>query len=255
MICRLPLHLARCCAVSVAALGLFGCSAHPLPGDFSRKSTFEIVEKIRCEGAEALRGIPAGNGFLKETFIGYDFDFDITEVNDTGTASDPGRLLFERKRPSGTSKLDLRGYATRERKAQRTFRIVESLDQLKTANCSPETKRENLLHPVTGSIGMDEIIRTFVGLERLTTVVQAPSGASPAPDTVDVPGAVFKGIPGPATTTPVVFSDVLIFTTTLGGSAKPSLEITAIAIGSLKLKTAQIFGQATRSDVHKLQSC
>jgi hypothetical protein len=50
----------------------------------------------------------------------------------------------------------------------------------------------------------------------------------------------------------VVFSDILVFTTKLGGSVKPTLEITAVGVGSLKLKSGSIFGQATREDVHRL---
>ena len=196
------------CLVAAAAFGLFGCSAHPLPGDFSRKSTFEIDEKIRCEGAEALRGIPRGHEFLKGTYIGYDFDFDITEVNNAGTLGDRGKLTFTKTRPSGSLTLDLEGAAAMERAAQRTFRIIESLEKLQTADCSREGTRANLLYPITGTIGMNEIVRTYVGLERLTTLKPVLTGG----------GAEVGDIPSGPSSTPVVFSDVLTFTTRLGAA-------------------------------------
>ena len=111
---------------------------HPLPGDFSRKSTFEIVE-IRCEGAEAIRGIPDGHPFLKTAFIGYDFDFDIKEINNVNqvAGANRGKLTFTDSKHNVTSKVEFEGAAERERKAQRTFRIIESLEQLRKADCSP----------------------------------------------------------------------------------------------------------------------
>jgi hypothetical protein len=245
MNCRLPSHLVRCSALSIAAFALLGCSAHPLPGDFSRKSTFDIVERIRCEGAEALREIPSSNPFLKKAFIGYDFNFGIIEENNAGDEDNKGQLFFERLLSSGSFTLDLQGYATRKRDATRTFRIVESLEQLKTANCSPGTKRENLLYPITGSIGMKEIVQTYIGIERLTTFRKVRTdGRDPPPWTQLDP----KDDKSP----PVVFSDILVFTTTLGGSAKPELELNAVGVGSLKLKTGQIFAEATRMDTHSL---
>ena len=217
---------------------------HPLPGDFSRKSTYEIVEKIRCEGAEAIRGIPKDHLFLKTAYIGYDFDFDITEINNANTVGSRGKLTFK-DRHNASSKVELEGAAERERKAQRTFRIIESLEQLRTADCSPEKVRENWVYPITGSIGMYEIVRTYVGLERLTTLV-----ARPVPGTSGLPGPIRP--PGAAQDTPVVFSDVLVYTTRLGVGVKPTVELSAGEIGSFRLSGLSLFGDASRVDIHKL---
>jgi hypothetical protein len=224
------------------ATGMAGCAMHPLPGDLSRKSTFEIIEKIRCEGAEPLREIPRGHKFLKSVYIGYDFDFDIKENNDLGSADNMGFLKFEGTRPSGRSvSLELKGNAGAERKAQRTFRIVESFEQLQTADCSPGRAQANLLYPITGSIGMDEIVRTYVGLERLTTPGRKVNAAG-AP----------VSIAGDPSNTPIVFSDKLIFETTLGANTSTHLELKAVGVGSFKLTEASIFGSARRKDTHKL---
>jgi hypothetical protein len=46
--------------VSVTALLLGGCAIHPLPEDVTRNTTYDIVQKIRCEGREALDNITVG---------------------------------------------------------------------------------------------------------------------------------------------------------------------------------------------------
>ena len=91
---------------------------------------------------------------------------------------------------------------------------------------------------------MYEVVRTYVGLERLTTLAAPPDAATPAPDTIDPPG--------PAPATPVVFSDVLTFTTKLGAGIRPTLTLVAGGVGSFKLTGASIFGDATRTDIHEL---
>jgi hypothetical protein len=221
---------------------------HPLPGDFSRKGTYEIVEKIRCEGAEAIRGIPKDHPFLRTAFIGYDFDFHITETNDIAGATSGGRgkLTFTDKHKA-TSKIEIEGAAERERKAQRTFRIIESLEQLRTADCSSEKARENWVYPITGSIGMYEIVRTYVGLERLTTLVSRPRPGPGAFGGADKP--LPPGVTGDA---PVVFSDVLEYTTSLGVGVRPTIELNASGIGKFRLSGLSLFGDASRVDVHKL---
>ena len=233
------------------AAGLAGCAMHPLPGDFSRKSTYQIIEKIRCEGAESLRGIPKGHPFLKSVYIGYDFDFNITETNAAGNGTHPGaHASFHGARPSGrTVDLDVNANASLTRAAQRTFRIIESFEQLQTADCSPGRNRGNLLYPIAGSIGMDEIVRTYVGLERITTLAPAFTSGS----TTEVgPIAGATSAPGFSSTSPVVFADVLEFTTTLGASANPTLTLSAPAVGSFKLTNLSLFGSAGRTDSHKL---
>ena len=68
---------------SVASIGLAalaaGCSIHPLPDDVSRKSTYDIVDKIRCEAKAAVE--EHGGRFTRASIV-YNFEFDIKEVND-----------------------------------------------------------------------------------------------------------------------------------------------------------------------------
>jgi hypothetical protein len=203
---------------------------HPLPYDVTRVSTFDIVEKIRCEAKQGLEGVPAGHPILKHTVIGYDFTFDITENNDLKT----GALEFDRKgfRSGSSFSLDFAGSATRERKNKRQFRIVEGLDKLNAANCSETATRANWIYPITGAIGLGEVVRTYISLERLTDFGPGKIGTKFDKDSV-------------------VFSDDIDYTTEFGGSATPTLELASI-VGKFRLTKASIMGEAKRKDVHSV---
>src|SRR5262245_43444589 len=163
-----------CVGVSLAS-SMAGCSIYPLPQDVSRRNTYDIVEKVRCEAQDGLRaGLREVLGsdhpkhrFLTDTFIGYDFVFEITEDNN----ATKGQLEFDRPAfTKGSSfSLDLSASATLQRKNKRDFRIIERLDQLNKANCTIEATRKNWLYPITGAVGLDEIVRTYIRLEKLTS--------------------------------------------------------------------------------------
>src|SRR5258707_4742229 len=73
--------------ILVASLTLIGCAIHPLPDDVSRKTTYDIVDKIRCEAKAAVEEY--GQGFQNASVV-YTFPFDIIENND----SEAGFTLF-----------------------------------------------------------------------------------------------------------------------------------------------------------------
>jgi hypothetical protein len=122
---------------------------HPLPEDVARKNTYDIVKKIRCEAAEGLGAYRHDDPIVANTFIGYDFDFDITENNNSGTDGARGILTLEQKllSPSGSFKLDVKPFAERSRETHRTFRIIDEPEDLE------KTGRETMLaHP--GKLGL-----------------------------------------------------------------------------------------------------
>jgi hypothetical protein len=217
-------------------VGLAACSMHPLPEDFSRASTYDVVEKIRCEAKAGLNRIPAGHPFLASSAIGYDFTFEITETNDLGdkTAANKGQLKFEKPgfRDGSNHIWDFTGSATRIRKNTRQFRIVETLADLKQAHCPDGNKSPDWIYPIAGSIGMDELVGTYVSLERLT----------------DLAGGVLSN---KIDTRPALFSDVLTFTTKLKGGAAPTLTLQTIR-GKFRLSTAKIGTSASREDEHSV---
>lgn len=230
---RYPWHLlslGRCLALSLA-LALIGCSMHPLPENVSRASTFDIVERIRCEVLEGLQEFSLddrrANKIIAATTIGYDFDFKIEEK----TGSGGGELEYRRASFKNNEKgffLELGGAAQAERKNVRSFRIVDKLADLRAeraVNCSKPAATANGLYPITGATGMAEVVRTYVKLELLTDLAAYEKSE--------------------------VFSDELAFTTKLSVGTTTTLELRTIA-GQFRLSHASLAGNASRDDIHNV---
>jgi hypothetical protein len=239
----LPATLAFC---------LVGCSTHPLPQDVSHVSTAQIVGKIRCEAKEGIEAA-VQNAILKRTSahveriikvstVGFEFDFQMFEDNKASADT----LTFERPsaKPGESFTLELAGSningdlgksdsdKDRTRGNVRIFRILDHLQDLRNANCSPRKATEaNLIYPITGSTGMAEVLQTYIELETIT----------------DLPK------PGSSTVTKEtdVFSDELAFTTRFeaGGTLLLSFET---KVGTLRLSKASLAASALRKDVHKV---
>jgi hypothetical protein len=222
-------------ALAAIAYTLVGCSIRPLPEEVTRKDTYHIVEKIRCEAQEGLRGVPLAHPILRHTYIGYDFTFDITENNDAAE----GKLEFTRQGIPSADRFTLAftGEAKRERKNKRDFRIVESFENLNNADCSIETTRRYWKYPIAGAVGMDEAVRTYIRVEKLTNFVK----------TDGTPGTLPVG----TGSDPIVFSDDLKFTTELIAGVRPTLQLAAV-VGSFRVTNATIFAQAKRKDIHQV---
>jgi hypothetical protein len=227
------------------ASALAACSMHPLPEDVTRVSTVDIVKSIRCEalaGLESLRKEftpeerERAGPIVRATMIGYDFTFTITEMNGArGASGDPslGFLTFGGASPFT---LDLTGKAALTRANLRRFTIIEPLTDLTKEetqkSCLDRTPQTNWIYPIGGTIGLEEVVRTYVKLE-MRTELQAKKPA------------------GWAGTEPVVFSDVLQFTTYLeaGGTTKLILDG---GVGRFSVKNVSITADASRRDLHNV---
>src|SRR5262245_65062276 len=107
-------------SLGALAFGLAGCSMHPLPEDVSRTSTFDIVERIRCEakaGLDRYQTDREAQNIVEKTTIGFDFEFDMTDYNNAGTVKEPGTLTFKDKKAANLPgfQVDLTGAAERKR--------------------------------------------------------------------------------------------------------------------------------------------
>ena len=216
---------------------------HPLPENFplnfSRASTFDIVQKVRCEAKAGLdrfrnsRNQEHIKQIIAATSIGYDFKFVMIENND----ADEGKLHFTGKAANKASKrqldVDMTGGVTKARNNTRTFRIVEDLADVANADCSVEAMRANLAYPIAGSLHVDDVTYTYVRLELMSNL-RAPDGD---PDDDEI--AVITDVPKKRTG---VFSEHLKFITTLKLGATPILTLSAVA-GSFRLTSAKIDGQ------------
>lgn len=204
---------------------LTACAAHPLPEDVTRKSTFAIVQQLRCEARAGIIAANLSGTTLEATYIGFDFQFDITE-NNKATA---GSLGFTHPFSDGKFLLNFSGGAERTRQAQRFVRVVQLFSDLKTdTTCGDNgAPYANLVYPIAGKIGLDEVVGTYAAIRRVTGLRKR--------------GKDDKSI----------FSDELAFTTQLDAGVTPKLEINAVG-GQFKLTSASINGTVQRKDIHKV---
>jgi hypothetical protein len=257
--------------VSICAFLLAGCAIHPLPENVTRDTTYDIVQKIRCEGREALDNISlrllrkftdrrtldladrieAGelttaevllnpkyrrNLVLdKETWdlflaytlsaVTFDFDFQISEDN-----NNQANANFTAPVTNGTFTLGANAGADLNRKSERKFEITNSFAELHTLDrgyCENIAARiGNIVYPITGKIGLEEVFETFVNLD-------SRIGVTP---------------PAPAQG----FSDKLTFLTTLSAGATPKIALTPIPDSRFRLADASATLSATRTDQHEV---
>jgi hypothetical protein len=201
----------------VCASALAGCSAFPIPDDVTRKSTYDIVEQIRCEARRAV--VDYGQNF-KNAAIAYEFNFHITEVNNS-SADVTGTIPFVN---GGSFGLTANGGLNRQRDTVRNFKIVDSFEQLRKAKCSKEALEKNWVYPIAGDIGMYEVVATFIKLQE----TDSPSGKE-----------IFT------------FADTLTFTTDLSGGVKPTLTLTPVT-DKFRISGANANLTAQRTDVHQV---
>jgi hypothetical protein len=247
---------------------LAACSTHPLVDDVTRQTTFQIVDSIRCEATLAIAKLrDKDNGIKPEqlpaTYIGYEFQFQITENNNASISS-----LFKYPFKDGTLSVGLNAGAERARTSDRNFRILESFktlvadEQIKRCErlARPDPSRS---YPISGSIGLDEVITTYVNIDRLTNLlpVEEGRGRQGAGEGQTEDQGNRRGRSKYANTTIVdppdeketvqTFSDKLIFTTKLLGGLKPSVALSPVK-GSFRLVDALADLTADRTDIHKV---
>lgn len=258
--------------VYILGIAIGGCSIHPLPEDTARDSTFDIVKKIRCEAREAI-ATAAGEKILtlgelkqelqeissraknkekikadvetyaktllsegfKEAAIGYDFQFTINEGN-----SAEGSTTFAFPFSNGKALFTVGLGETKDRKSDRSFDLVEKFWELMV---DPEAYCETgpaWRYPITGSIGLDEVVRTYIKLQRLgslekTFKKEKTEGSSGGGGASNISA----------------FTDVLTFTTSYSGGVDASLEVNPV-VHDLRLTKASASLGGDRKDIHKV---
>lgn len=214
-------------AVTGIALAMSGCSTHPLPENVTRKTTYDIVHSILCEARAGIRTFQLTAAEKAQLQVGFDFKFDITEHNRATSASFDFLYPF-----GGGSKfsLNLNGGAEKKRQAERFFRVIHTFEELgNKTECDGPEERRNPVYPITGRVGIGEILGTYVDLRRVTKF-----GENKMSD-----ARVY------------VFSDSLTYTTTFRAGIKPAIELKSIA-GEFRLNKGSIDANAERIDVHKV---
>jgi hypothetical protein len=251
---------------SVIAFITGGCSIHPLPDDVTHVSTPDIVRNVRCEARDAIRGkiiavlgqvegdpaatkyaqllhddptlwqkfnklkfssvVTIGLAKYEQSAVAYNFSLDMTEVNNLDPTIDltnPVRL--------GTFTSSVMGGADRTRENARTFTITDKWDNLITTldetYCAKFAHVDNYMYPITGRIGIDEMIDTFVDLAQFDNLSGASSGKPPT------------------------MADDLKFTTKLSIGGTPKVVFTPFSKG-LSVADASLATSFSRQDVHQV---
>jgi len=198
--------------IASLAPALVGCSIHPLVDDVTAETTADIVKHIRCEAKRAVveHDLRSKNA-LADTMlaIAYEFTFTIDE-NNNAKGDLNGQIPFLTK--GSSFQLLVNADSEQQRSSRRNFRILDSFDELRKADCSPQTLEKNSAYPIAGEIGIYEVVTTFAKLSTVASVKlpKPPSGAEP------LNGVVFR------------FADKLKFTTTLSGGVTPTLTLAKV---------------------------
>ncbi|MEA2860955.1 MAG: hypothetical protein QOC72_2994 [Methylobacteriaceae bacterium] len=244
-----------------------GCAIHPLPEDVTFLNTNAIVSHIRCEARTGLKHattafllnpklpLPATTRLVAEDLangrisyadfdpkkldpftsyylqkydnaaIAYDFTFDISEDNSAGANLDFLRTITHK-----TIGLAVTATNDRQRQTIRNFRVTDTFGALrKTRFCDDEVPTGgNYIYPVAGTIGLDELIKTFIDLNE------------------------FNNLAGPdkKETVPVL-ADTFSFLTMFGGSVTPSVTLAPVT-SRFHLASASVPLGASRKDMHKV---
>jgi hypothetical protein len=202
-------------ALAVLALAslLIGCSVHPLPDDVTRKSTYDIVDKIRCEAKAAVDQFATE---LRDASIVYTFTFDIDESNDANLG-----LTFLNPLVSGPLTVNTGLQSNQLRNGYRNFVLLDSFDDLRKMNCTRD-REKNWIYPLTGDVGMYDSVATFIRVQ------QGPGGAR-----------VFS------------LADTLTYTTTFQAGVTSSVALAPLN-DQFRLTGASAGLTGMRTDVHKL---
>jgi hypothetical protein len=259
--------LAKKLFFSVLALALGGCAIHPVQQDVTRFPTKEIVKRIRCETKRAVedkaidllsRLSDSRSRLLAEqlandrtlfarinpatlprkdeqefysryinTAVAYEFSFDIAEDNKAALLADPVRLIT-----NGTAGIVIGASSDFNRSNIRRFALVDTFKEMfrdeKLVDCYPGYKPQNFVYPIAGTVGMADLISTFID-------VSEHKFLAPASDK-----------------DPSVFGDTMKFTTTLIGSATPHVELSPLGNNWGLASPTNIGLSASRTDVHQL---
>jgi hypothetical protein len=177
--------------------------------------------------------------------LAFDFTFAITENNDA-TAGANFRYPFA----EGVFNLSVSGGSARERQNERKLKAGHTFYELYELT-NPEICRQidsgggNLIYPMTGRIGLGEVINTFYLLNR-------PYNPNLRPP-VDKYGPVTEAYQNRPDGGDIRdLTDTLMFTTTFNAGATPSITLNPITSQVFRLADATATASAKRSDVHKV---
>ncbi|MGD9659153.1 MAG: hypothetical protein AB7U61_16215 [Methylocystis sp.] len=168
-----------------------------------------------------------------KTGIAYNFKLNMLENNNFSAGvgfADP----FVRGPTTGTVTMGLGGALNRQRGNTRTFTVTDTIGRLISKIpdnfCENKVVGPNYLYPITGEIGMKELLKTFVYL------------------------SIFGGLMGTEKdlSKPPTMVDALDFQTVIIGQVNPTQVVFSPIRNTFALVNANINGEVRRTDIHQV---
>ena len=186
--------------------------------------------------------------------IAYNFKLDMSETNNLGTTIDLLKPLT-----NGTATVAIGAGFDRTRQNIRSFTITDNYSKLVNVMpdfyCNGQARVRNYVYPITGTIGINEMIDTFVDLALFEGLAPKPASADAGKGTALVTAFAAmkkKAAPSAPPAPPLLaMGDTIVFTTKLSGSAIPKVVFTAVGRG-LSVADANLNASASRTDVHQV---
>ncbi|MCJ2050880.1 hypothetical protein [Methylobacterium sp. J-070] len=168
------------------------------------------------------------------TGIAYNYNLEMTETNNNDGSLNLINIFPKSSRSLGFgAKLDLQRQNTRIFTITDTFGVLASNTDPDYCNYGYQIKDKNIIYPITGRIGIDEVIHEFTAMA-LFDNLSGKDGDDPSSP---------KG--------PSQMAEQLEFTTTIDVSIAPKVTFTPIGRG-LHVADASLSEESIRKDLHKL---
>jgi hypothetical protein len=154
------------CVVAVGCVLLGACATSPDVRDVTNIDTVEIIRNIRCEARTALGVYPPGH-WVHSAAIAYGFTFNAVERNNLSA----GLGFTFPVLPAGRWILGLDAGVSRYREGENVVDLGEILSNLGSLDGSA-ARPEAHGYPITGKVGIQEVVDRFVAVNALSGVVQ-----------------------------------------------------------------------------------
>jgi hypothetical protein len=230
--------------------GLAACAIHPLPDNVTGVSTARIVHRIRCEArdavVEAIRQVRSKPNkheneklnILRQIGVVYAFALSGDETDSYSAMATFTKALAHVVWTDNPNLSDVL-----ERKNVRSFTVIDnfpSLYSMKEEKCiRDQAPGPNYQYPIVGTIGVAEMINTFVKLAMHVDLVE--NGGSSVEE-VDL-NELAKG--------PPTMADTITFTTTISAGVNPMILLTPVGLSS-HLSQASVNVMLSRVDMHQV---
>lgn len=261
-------------ALLALSCGLGACAVHPLPENVTGYDTVQIVHKIRCEArdaaiAEAIKilqyeGYPIVDGdvialraaikppkrqrkymtVLLNTAIVFSFALQGTEGGGASASATVTKVISNGTQTIGPPDMLPSIGSTLMRDNIRAFTVSDNfetyINDTRFDRRCDFTPGPNYIYPITGRIGVDEMVHTFIRLTVRDNLGESDMGGGPLGSTEKL---TFNKTP--------TMVDTITFTTTINAGIMPAISLKSTAAG-WQFTDGSFTGTIKRNDVHQV---